>query len=86
MSCLLSDVTKLIGRLDSTTPTPLTLKEQAEKYVGMGKKLAQVYLGTTPFDYEARDKSDREAGVVRLTDENWNREMKAWDGDWVIVL
>ena len=72
--------------MDSSTPTPLTFKEQAEKYVGMGKKLAQVYLGTTPVDYEARDKSDREAGVVRLTDENWNREMEAWDGDWVIVL
>jgi len=86
MSNYYLDVGKLMCRLDKTTPTPSTLKEQAEKYVGMGKKLAQVYLGTTPFDYEARDQSDREAGVVRLTDENWNREMKAWDGDWVIVL
>jgi hypothetical protein len=48
--------------------------------------LAGVYLGTTPIDLEARDESDKSAGVVRLTDENWDREMKAWDGDWVIVL
>lgn len=72
--------------LDTKTPTPLTFREQAEKYVGMGKKLAQVYMGSAPIDFEARDKSDKEAGVFRLTDETWDREMKAWDGDWVLVL
>lgn len=51
-----------------------------------GKKLARVYMGTTPIDYAARDKSDQEAGVVRLTDENWESEMKAWDGEWVVLL
>jgi hypothetical protein len=45
-----------------------------------------VYLGNTPVDFEAREKSDKEAGVVRLTDENWDREMAAWDGDWAIVM
>jgi hypothetical protein len=76
---------QLTNRLDAA-PTSSTLREQAEKYIGVGKKLAGVYLGTTPIDLEARDESDKSAGVVRLTDENWDREMKAWDGDWVIVL
>ena len=62
------------------------MREQADKYIGMGKRLAQVYLGNTPIDFEARDESDKAAAVVRLTDENWDREMAAWDGDWVIVL
>jgi hypothetical protein len=75
-----------MNSLDSTGPTPLTLRQQAEKYVETGKKLARVYMGTTPIDYAARDKSDQEAGVVRLTDENWETEMKAWDGEWVVLL
>lgn len=75
----------LMNSLDDT-PTPPTIRQQAEKYIEMGKKLAQVYMGSTPIDYESRDTSDKEAGVVRLTDENWDREMKAWDGDWVVVL
>jgi hypothetical protein len=52
----------------------------------LGKRLVQVYLGNTPIDYEGRAKSDEAAGVLRLTDENWDREMAAWDGDWAIIL
>ena len=81
-------VNKLIHSVDATTPTPtpLTLREQADKYIGVGKKLAQVYMGNAPIDFEARDESDKSAGVVRLTDQNWDKEMSAWDGDWVIIL
>ena len=48
--------------------------------------MAKVYLGHSPVDFQAREESDRAAGVVRLTDENWDKEMEAWDGDWAIVM
>jgi hypothetical protein len=75
-----------VGTSTPPLPTPLTLQDHVDKYIGIGKRLVQVYLGNTPIDFEARDESDRAAGVVRLTDENWDREMAAWDGDWAIVL
>jgi hypothetical protein len=72
--------------LDSKSSPPPTIRQKAEHYIEVGKKLANVYLGNTPIDYEARDASDKAAGVVRLTDKNWDEEMAAWDGDWAIVL
>lgn len=74
------------SRLGGNAAPQTAFQEKAQALFEQGKRLAKVYLGNTPVDYDARDKSDKEAGVVRLTDENWDREMAAWDGDWAIVM
>lgn len=62
------------------------MQEKAQGLFEQGKRLAKIYLGNTPVDFTAREESDKAAGVVRLTDENWDREMAAWDGDWAIIM